>query len=176
KNALYNNVGGGNNTAIGINALFGNKSGVSNTANGSGALQKNTANNNTAQGFNALTNNTTGGNNIALGFTAGTNVTTGSDNIDIGNSGVAGDAAKIRIGKQGTQNGTFIAGIFGVAGTGSQVVVNSTGKLGVITSSARFKEAIKPMDKASESILELQPVTFSYKHELDPDAITPFCL
>jgi len=89
---------------------------------------------------------------------------------------VAGEAAKIRIGKQGTQNGTFIAGIFGVAGTGSQVVVNSTGKLGVITSSARFKETIKPMDKASESILALQPVTFRYKHELDPDAIPQFGL
>ena len=37
-------------------------------------------------------------------------------------------------------------------------------------SSARFKEAIKPMDKASEAIFSLQPVTFRYKQELDPKA------
>jgi uncharacterized coiled-coil protein SlyX len=45
-----------------------------------------------------------------------------------------------------------------------------------MTSSARFKEAIKPMDKASEAILALQPVTFRYKHELDPDGIPQFGL
>src|SRR5207248_3378672 len=107
---------------------------------------------------------------------AGANLTSGSNNIDISNSGVAGEAAKIRIGKQGTQNGTFIAGIFGVPVTGSTVVVNSTGKLGVATSSARFKEAIKPMYKASEAILALKPVTFRYKHELDPENIPQFGL
>ena len=59
----------------------------------------------------------------------------------------------------------------GVAVTDTQVVVNSSGKLGVTASSARFKEAIKPMDCASETILALKPVTFRYKHELDPDGI-----
>ena len=43
-------------------------------------------------------------------------------------------------------------------------------------SSARFKEAIKPMDKASEAILELKPVTFRYKEEIDPDGIPQFGL
>src|SRR5438874_2466651 len=107
---------------------------------------------------------------------AGASLTTGKNNIDIGNGGVAGEAATIRLGKQGTQNGTFIAGIFGVTVTGSAVLVNSNGKLGVTTSSARFKEAIKPMDKASEAILALKPVTFRYKHELDPDGIPQFGL
>ncbi len=60
--------------------------------------------------------------------------------------------------------------------TGSTVVVNSNGKLGVATSSSRFKEAIKPMDKASESILKLEPITFSYKKEFDPDGVTQFGL
>ena len=32
------------------------------------------------------------------------------------------------------------------------------------------------MDKASEAILALQPVTFRYKHELDPDGIPQFGL
>ena len=107
---------------------------------------------------------------------AGWNLTTGSNNIDIGNAGVAGESNKIRIGKQGVQNGTFVAGISGVAVSGSQVVVNSSGKLGVATSSARFKQAIKPMDKASEAILALEPVTFRYKEQIDPDAIPQFGL
>src|SRR6185312_11863088 len=90
--------------------------------------------------------------------------------------GNAGDANTIRIGKQGTQKSTLIAGIFGTAVTGSTVVVASNGKLGVATSSARFKEGIKPMDKASETILALKPVTFRYKQELDPDGIPQFGL
>jgi hypothetical protein len=111
-----------------------------------------------------------------VGNLAGRNLTTGSNNIDIGNQGVAAEAKTIRIGQQGNQKATFIAGISGVAVTGSPVVVNSNGRLGVSTSSARFKEAIKPMDKASEAILALKPVTFRYKHELDPEGIPQFGL
>jgi uncharacterized coiled-coil protein SlyX len=115
--------------------------------------------------------------NITLGSNAGANLTTGSNNIDIGNRGVAGDAAKIRIGKVGTQTATFIAGIHGVTvASGVGVVVSSTGQLGTVTSSARFKEAIKPMDQASEALLKLEPVTFRYKEELDPDHIPQFGL
>ena len=112
-----------------------------------------------------------------MGFKAGFNVITGSNNIDIGNVGVLGDTNAIRIGTAGTQTTTFVAGIFGapVAG-GVGVLVNASGKLGQVISSARFKEAIKPMDKASEAILSLHPVTFRYKHELDPDGIPQFGL
>jgi hypothetical protein len=102
--------------------------------------------------------------------------TTGSNNIDIGNEGLAGESKKIRIGTQGTHNGTFIAGIAGVPATGSQVVINLNGQLGVATSSARFKKAVKPMNKASEAILALEPVTFHYKEEIDPDNIPQFGL
>src|SRR4029077_12395846 len=66
--------------------------------------------------------------------------------------------------------------ISGVVVTGSTVVVNSSGQLGVAPSSARFKEAIKPMDKAREAILALKPVTFRYKEEIDPDGIPQFGL
>jgi uncharacterized coiled-coil protein SlyX len=115
--------------------------------------------------------------NIALGSNAGANLTTGSNNIEIGNRDVAGDAAKIRIGKVGTRTATFIAGIHGVTvASGVGVVVSSTGQLGTVTSSARFKEAIKPMDQASEALLKLEPVTFRYKEELDPDRIPQFGL
>ena len=54
--------------------------------------------------------------------------------------------------------------------------VNSAGQLGTLTSSARFKEAIKPMNKSSEAILALKPVTFRYKQELDPKGIPQFGL
>jgi len=104
------------------------------------------------------------------------NLTTGSNNIDIGNAGVAAESGKIRIGKQGTHNGTFIAGISGVAGTGPHVVVSANGKLGVAASSARFKKAIKPMDHASQAIHRLEPVTFRYNEELDPNGIPQFGL
>ena len=74
------------------------------------------------------------------------------------------------------QRRTFIAGISGVAVSGSEVVVNSNGRLGVATSSARFKQAIKPMDKASEAILSLKPVSFRYKEEIDPEGAPQFGL
>src|SRR4029450_1659511 len=59
---------------------------------------------------------------------------------------------------------------------GAAVFVNSNGKLGTMTSSGRFKEAIQPMDKASEAILALKPVAFRYKKEIDPDGIPQFGL
>jgi hypothetical protein len=54
--------------------------------------------------------------------------------------------------------------------------VNTIGQLGVASSSARFKEGIKPMDKTSEVILALKPVTFRYKKELDPEGMPQFGL
>ena len=56
------------------------------------------------------------------------------------------------------------------------VVVGNDGHLGTVVSSERFKEAIKPMDKVSEAILSLQPVTFRYKQELDPNGVPQFGL
>jgi trimeric autotransporter adhesin len=174
--ALYHNTTAFFNTAMGYQALYSNRTGLSNTANGYEALFSNiTSGSNTANGVQALYR-ATGGGNIALGFQAGVNLTTGNNNIDIGNTGVAGESNKIRIGRQGTHNGTFIAGISGVAVSGTQVVINAVGKLGVATSSVRFKEDIKPMDKASETIHGLKPVTFSYKKELDAEGIQQFGL
>jgi uncharacterized coiled-coil protein SlyX len=111
-----------------------------------------------------------------VGAKAGYNLTIGSNNIVIGNAGVAAESGKIRIGTKGTHTAAFIAGISGVAGTGSPVVVNSNGKLGITTSSARFKEAIEPMNKASETIFALKPVAFHYKEEIDPERIPQFGL
>jgi Chaperone of endosialidase len=62
-----------------------------------------------------------------------------------------------------------------VAGTGV-VVDPNTGQLGVLGSSQRFKDDIRPMETASEAILALRPVTFRYKHEIDPNGISQFGL
>ena len=176
-NALYSNTTGVNNTANGVNALYNNTTGRNNTAVGFNALRNTVGEGNTANGFRALVHNTTGKGNIALGNNAGENLTTGNNNIEIGNPGVAGEANAIHIGKEGTQTATFIAGISGTAvPTGVAVIVDDNGHLGTTTSSARFKEAIKPMDKASEAILALKPVTFRYKHELDPNGLPHFGL
>jgi uncharacterized coiled-coil protein SlyX len=111
-----------------------------------------------------------------LGILAGENLTTGDNNIDIGNNGVGTDSNTIRIGTVGTQTATYVAGIFGTGVAGVTVLVDSSGHLGVLTSSERFKDEIKPMDTASEAILALRPVTFRYKHEIDPNGIPQFGL
>jgi hypothetical protein len=175
--ALLHNTIGFKNTANGYGSLYSNTTGDANTANGYGALTDNTTGSrNTANGYGALYTNTTGSSNIALGFEAGYFLTTGSNNIDIGNVSVAGEANTIRIGTVGTQQAAFVAGIHGVAVTGAAVVVSSSGQLGVAPSSERFKEAIKPMDEASEAILSLRPVTFHYKKNIDPKGAPQFGL
>jgi len=193
--AMVNNTTGNNNTADGHDALFSNTTAIRNTASGSFALFSNTTgpnntalgyfalfsnttgNSNTAAGYDALLNNTTGVGNIALGNFAGSNLTTGDNNIDIGNVGIADEANTIRIGTVGTQTAIYVAGIMGkTVPMSTPVFVNANGQLGTPTSSARFKDRIKPMDKASEAILALKPVTFRYKKELDPKGVPQFGL
>jgi Chaperone of endosialidase len=195
KDALFGNTSASANTATGSGALTFNRTGSGNVADGAGALNANTkganntatgyqalksnttANRNTASGFSALSGNTTGANNIGLGYEAGKNLTTGNNNIHIGNVGVAGESHTIRVGTTGTQTNAYIAGISGATvPTGVAVIVDADGHLGTTTSSARYKEAINPMDKVSEAILALQPVTFRYKKELDPDGNHQFGL
>jgi len=176
--ALYYNTTGFYNMANGSNAMVHNTTGSYNVAEGLNAMRLNTTgSNNTAVGLSALLNNTTGGLNLALGVLAGSELTTGSNNIDIGNVGVAGESNTTRLGTNGRQTSTFVAGISGaVVAGGVGVVVDTNGHLGTVVSSARFKDAIKPMDKASEAILALRPVTFRYKKELDPKGLTQFGL
>jgi len=64
---------------------------------------------------------------------------------------------------------TWIANIYGVptqSGTTAPVVVSDAGQLGTIASSERFKKDISTMEKASEAILSLRPVTFHYKSDV----------
>ena len=179
--ALQFNTTGWNNTATGNQTLLNNTTGNDNTATGAFALFRNTGGfKNTADGDIALFDNTTGSNNIALGLNAGINLTTGSNNIYIGNVGASsGESARVRIGTQGTQTATYIAGISGAPlahGAAVPVGVTTDGQLGVKASSARFKSEIKSMDKASEAILALKPVTFHYKKDLDPKGTPQFGL
>ena len=144
-----------------------------------------TGDDNTANGFDALVSNTTGSNNTAT-VVRSCNATVlaklvhshGNNNIDIGNAGVAGEANTIRIGTQGTQTQTFIAGISRcqLCQWRRQLSSDANGQLGTSRLLGAFQGRIKPMDKASEAILALKPVTFRYKQELDPEGIPQFGL
>ncbi len=175
--ALFANTAG-NNTATGAGALFSNTTADFNTANGafalfsssSGFAHRNTAigaqalfsqtaaNGNTAVGDSALFSDSTGALNTALGSSAGINVTTANNVICIG-AGVAG---------ANVENSCFIGNIRNVQTQNADaiaVLIDSAGQLGTMSSSRRFKGDIKPMDKTSEAILALKPVTFHYKSD-----------
>ena len=174
-NALSVNSTGDSNTAVGWQALFENTTGTSNTAIGNGALEMNTDGAfNTAIGEGALANNmsgrnntaigegalphSTGQDNTALGIDAGNQVTTASNVICIGPN----------VGGANVSNTTWIGHVFSVtpqSGTTAPVVVSDAGQLGTVASSERFKKDISTMEKASEAILSLRPVTFHYKSD-----------
>ena len=87
------------------------------------------------------------------------------------------DANHIRIGSKGVHKHTFIAGINeAIVAGGVAVIVDAQGHLGTIASSERFKDEIKPMDKAREAIFALKPVTFRYEPELDSEGMPQFGL
>jgi hypothetical protein len=125
-----------------------------------------------------------------VGFGAGAILATGDNNIDVGNVGVTAEENVIRVGAQvavtdpfgvlhPAHTATYVAGIRDAdAAGGDAVFVTTDGKLGTVSvpSSARVKDEIRPMDKASEAIFALNPVTFRYKKELDPNGVSQFGL
>ena len=154
--ALFSNTAGVVNTASGFSALFSNTTGSNNTAYGEEALENSNNNHNTAVGSSALRSNTTGSVNTALGSFAGINVTTADHVICIGTLGA------------NVSNSCFIGSIREVTTANNDaipVVIDRDGQLGTTSSSRRFKKEIQPMDKASESLLALKPVTFHYKSD-----------
>jgi len=183
-NALFSLTSGVGNNAIGFQALLHNTTGIHNTADGFAAMSRTTTGqHNTATGDEALGSNTTGSfntadgahslenntgtGNTALGFAAGANVTTATNVICLG-AGVLG---------ANENNSCFIGNVFNrTSAVGAAVFVNSSGKLGTITSSRRFKEEIEPMAQASEGLFALKPVTFRYKKGIDPQRIPQFGL
>jgi Chaperone of endosialidase len=155
--ALLTNTSGNDNTADGLFALYFNTTGSENTAIGENALEQNTVGNtNTAIGEGALFQNTTGSGNVACGFLAGNQVSAANNVIAIGHDGAD------------VSNTTWVGNIYGVStqsGTTAPVVVSDGGQLGTVASSQRFKKDITTMEKASQSILSLRPVTFHYKSD-----------
>jgi trimeric autotransporter adhesin len=178
--ALAQNTTGEANTATGVAALFINSTGAWNTAVGWNALNVSNGNRNTATGYKALINSTTGDDNTAVGYLALAFSGTGSGNIALGaNAGnnvtTASNVICIGAAGQNANNSCYIGNIFGQTSfEGVGVFVNSDGKLGTSLSSRRFKKNIRTMDKASEAILALKPVTFHYK--TDPKSTAQFGL
>jgi len=170
--ALFHNNGdppeGSANTAVGAGALFSNTTGDSNTAIGEAALESNTTGSgNTAVGVRALDHNTSGNLNVAVGPNAGLNVVTAQNAICIGLNVFGADVG----------DSCYIGNIFGqTSASGAAVYVNSNHRLGTLTSSSRFKDDIKPMERVSEALFALKPVTFHYKKEIDPAGMQQFGL
>ena len=202
--ALFSNTDGDSNTAVGSEALVTNTTGFNNTADGYQALQSNTEGNfNTAVGFRALNDNILGGQNTALGYFAGFGVigtnntavggnalfnsSTGNGNTALGafaGGGVTTANNVICIGAQGANvdNSCFVANIYSnvqpIVGTDpDSVTITSAGRLGRgNVSSRRYKHDIKPMDKASETLYALKPVSFRYNKEYDATQTLAFGL
>ena len=198
--ALYNNTEGAGNTAIGLVVLSSNTTGDSNTATGDSALRNNTTGAfNTANGAGALVHNVSGGANVAIGAQALNSNTTGFQNTAVGDaalansisgnanialgilagSGVTTAENVICIGADGANatNSCYIGNIFGqTSASGAGVFINSSNKLGTLTSSSRFKDDIKPMERLSEALFALKPVSFRYKKEIDPAGAQQFGL
>jgi hypothetical protein len=171
--ALANNDTGSDNNAVGSFALFFNINGAFNNAHGRDALFANLGSENNAFGDLALVSNTTGDGNTAIGDDALDSCTTGSSNTAVGDEAGtsivnASNVTCIGAGVAGADvsNTTWIGNVYGVttkSGTTMPVIVSDTGQLGTVVSSERFKKDIVMMDKASEAILSLRPVTFHYK-------------
>jgi Chaperone of endosialidase len=161
--ALNSNESGGSNSAFGHYALAYNQ-GSDNTGIGSDALVYGTGNENTAVGANALGSNINGSSNIALGYAAGADIG-GSHNVDIASSGSSSDNGVIRIGTSSTQTKTFISGIENSKITGNAVYVTSSGQLGVLASSERYKDRIQTMGERSDRMQLLRPVTFHLRSD-----------
>lgn len=183
--ALYATTTGEGNTAVGTSAMLNNTTGRLNVAVG-GAMRDNTTGEfNVAMGNAALRDNSTGNGNVAIGTSAnlfgtgsrniaigqdaGWGWGAGDDNIAIGSMAAFADVGTVRLGEPGTHTAAYVAGIAGATSPGGTAVfVDGTGKLGTITSSARFKTDVRDMADASNALMRLRPVAFRYKEEIDP--------
>ena len=199
--ALYKNTSGTVNTAVGRNALLLNTVGVGNTAIGGYALQDATGSYNTGAGYGALSEasggsnsalgtgalgaNTSGTGNVGVGVDALSNNTLGNDNTAVGDSAGAGltvGSGNVYIGSlivpsaEDESDTTRIRNIYSSVATTRAVYIDGDNKIGTLSSSRRYKDEIKPMDQASETLYSLKPVTFRYKKEVDRSRALSFGL
>jgi Chaperone of endosialidase len=166
---------GNDSTLLGLNTFT---TGANNTYLGSGAGGVGSGSGNIAIGRLALSGLTTGTGNIGIGNSVGTAVTTGSNNIYIGNPGSGNESGQIRIGTGANiTQGTVIVGIYGFGSSGGiPVIVNSGGRLGTTTSSARFKEDVRNIGTESDGLMKLRPVAFRYKESHEPGGLQQYGL
>lgn len=188
--SMHNNTSGIGNSALGFQALNQNTSGYWNTALGDLSLySETTAQWNVAAGYQSLYNTATGWGNVGIGSFAGENITTGSNNIaiglnagyynstgnyniEIGHQGLSTDSGVIRIGDN-NQSSFYAAGINGVTVSGGiPVYINSSGQMGTVSSSIRFKEDVHDMGSISDGLMYLRPVIYRYKQPA-PDGSKP---
>jgi len=165
--ALKENTTGEHSTAVGLGALLSNTTGNANIAMGTEALMSNEiGSNNIAIGKGALENNQ-GNKNIGIGDRAGKNLINGNNNIYVGSNATwPTESNTIRIGA--SQTDCFIQGIHGAVVdsiTDMPVYVDADGKLGTSTSSRKYKSNIIDIDTASDSLMNLRPVQFTYNHD-----------
>ena len=163
RNCLFNNIDGDENDAFGDDSMESNTTGSENTAMGDDSLDSNTTgNDNTAVGKEAANSIIDGHDNVAIGHNAGIGIVHSSNIIAIGT-----EAAGIFADDGPT---CFIGSIFGEptgdTGSTTAVFIDSNNNLGTVSSSRRYKHDIKPMDKASDVILALKPVTFKYNSDV----------
>ena len=167
--AMASNTSGPENAALGYRALASNTTAGFSVAVGFQALDAATGGQNTAVGDNASGSVTTGVLNTSLGDLAGTAVVGASGCVDIG-AFTSGENVSNRthiknIGQTAQNNGIFVT------------VDPGTNRLGFVNlSSERYKQNIKPMDKVSEAILGLKPITFRYKPGVDATDLPQFGL
>jgi len=164
--SLFLHSPGTTNAALGLNALSNLSIGSSNTAVGYHALEANTTGiGNTAIGRDALKLDTNGLYNVAIGQKAGFAATNAERSIFISNNGGVSDTYTIKIGEEGVQSSAFIAGIRGkTTGVADavNVMIDSNGQLGTVSSSRRYKTDIRTLGDMSDVVMRLRPVTFRY--------------
>lgn len=181
------NTTGNNNTASGYRALMHNLSGANNAALGFQSMHDNqSGSENTAVGYYSMLGMIDGIGNTAIGSCTMKNIWHGNFNTIIGDSAgyeLGGTAMNnvIAIGHKADMpfadneimigNNTNTALYCYAAYNGSMspggerdLYVNSTGKIGYLSSSSRYKDNIENMDEIGW-IYKLRPVNFTYKED-----------
>jgi hypothetical protein len=137
-----------------------------------------TGSQNTAMGDDALDGNTTGNGNVAVGKEAGNSIIDGNDNVVLGHNagiGLLHANRNVAIGTEAAgpfldlDDTCFIGSIFNEPvsdpGTQTAVFVDQFNVVGIFNSSRKYKHDIQPMDRASEELYRLKPVTFKFNSD-----------
>lgn len=187
--SLSNLTEGTNNTAIGSNAgialttanhciFIGGTSGQNTNADkiiaiGGLSLYNSTGANNLGIGYLAGYTLISGINNIIIGNEANVVYNDTHDSILISNGGKITNSNQVRIGfdvdGKSVQTNTYIDGIVGRTvdpADGISVLVSSTGQLGTVSSSRRYKQNIESINEETiKLLLSLEPKSFCYKND-----------